>query len=186
MRYYLILILLLVFSTPAQAQMLDHGLPENADQITVQKNQAKLEINGAVCPYCAYGMQKSLRKQKFVDKKQASKGIEVDVDNQMITLYIKDGFDMDLNDVYKAIKKGGYEPRVFHLRVSGQTETDGTQTFLTNAEGKRMFELIGDKVNHLDNQQTHELQLLIDEMELAALKKNPLPKAHIHTIIQGE
>lgn len=183
---YLLLVLLLVFSTPVQANTLDHGLPENADQITVDRNQAKLEINGAVCPFCAYGMQKSLRKQKFVDKNQASKGIEVDVDNQMITLYIKDGHNIDLNDVYKAIKKGGYEPRIFHLRVSGQTETDGAQTFLTNADGKRMFELIGDNVNQLGNQQMHELQLLIDEIELAGLKQNPLPKAHIHTIIQGE
>ena len=50
--------------------------PAFASVVSVSPNQAKLEINGAVCAYCAYGMQKGLSKMDCIDQSQGHKGIE--------------------------------------------------------------------------------------------------------------
>ena len=159
--------------------------PVFAGDIQVPPNQAKLEINGAVCAYCAYGMQKSLSKFEYIDKSQANKGVESDNENQIITLYLKEGQSIDLNDACTAIKKGGYEPRTFHLRVAGSPVKDGDKMFLTDSNNERLFELVGDQASQLKNQ-NYDLQLLIDEVSIGQLKSGQPPMAQVQSIIEGE
>ena len=161
------------------------GFPASAAELSVPLNQAKLEINGAVCAFCAYGVQKSLSKMEAIDRTQGHKGVEADIENQIITIYLVQGKTIDLHAVSKKIRKGGYEPRAFHLRVTGQIVEDNGRRYLLNQDNNRMYELTGSQAENLRPNEVYDLQLLIDESAIKQLKDNNLPVAQVNTIIQG-
>ncbi len=157
-----------------------------ASAVQVAPNQAKLEINGAVCAYCSFGMQKGLSKMGCIDQSQGHKGVESDIENQIITIHLKEGEDVNLQEMSKTIRKSGYEPRVFHMRVKGQSVDEGDRKFIVNDDQEKLYELTGDKAQQLVQNQTYELQLFVNEQSIKALKKNTIPLAEVNTIIEGE
>jgi hypothetical protein len=157
-----------------------------AADVQVAPNQAKLEINGAVCAYCAYGMQKGLSKMGCVDQSQGHKGVESDIENQIITIHLKEGEKVDLKEMTEKIRKSGYEPRAFHMRVKGQSIVEGDRKFITNEGNEKLYELTGDLAKNLASNQGYDLQLLIEETSIKTLKDNQPPLAQVHTILEGE
>ncbi len=154
--------------------------------VSVAPNQAKLEINGAVCAYCAYGMQKALSKMECVDRSQGHKGVESDIENQIITIHLKSGGKLDLQEMSRRIRKGGYEPRVFHVRAKGRAVTEGGRRFLVAANNEKIYELTGDAAGQLKADTTYELQLRVDEEAIKALPQTNLPVAQVNTVIEEE
>lgn len=157
-----------------------------AAEVNVPPNQAKLEINGAVCAYCAYGMQKVLSKMGCVDASQGHNGVESDIENQIVTIYLKEDEVMNLKEMADSIKKSGYEPRRFHLRATGSAIKEGQQRFLINSSHEKLFELSGAMADRLKTQINYDLQLTISEEAIKALKVDHPPLAEVHTIIKGE
>jgi len=90
--------------------------------VMLDANQAKIQINGIVCSFCAFGVQKNLSKLEFLNRSKFKKGVLVDVKNQQITLALAEDKNINLGEIYDSIKKGGYEPEVFYLRVKGDIE----------------------------------------------------------------
>ncbi|MFT5387490.1 MAG: hypothetical protein ACI9E5_000618 [Candidatus Omnitrophota bacterium] len=157
-----------------------------AANVQVEPNQAKLEINGAVCAYCAYGMQKGLSKMGCVDKSQGHNGIESDIENQIITIYLNEGDKIDLKAMADQIQKSGYEPRNFHMRVEGQSIVEGDKKFITDANNVKLYELIGATASKLENKENYDLQLLISEEAIKSLKNDEPPLAEVYAIVEGE
>lgn len=63
----------------------------------------KITVNGMVCAFCAQGLEKSFGKIDVIDK------INVDLDNMMVTLHVKDGQKLDDATIQKAIKENGLD-----------------------------------------------------------------------------
>jgi copper chaperone CopZ len=63
----------------------------------------KITVNGMVCAFCAQGLEKSFGKMDAVDK------INVDLDNMMVTIKVKDGQTLDDAAIQKAIKDNGLD-----------------------------------------------------------------------------
>jgi len=91
------------------------------NDIFVDQDQIKIKINGIVCSFCAFGVYKNLSKLRSLDPTQFKKGVHIDINAQIITLAIDDSQSLNLNEVYKSIKKGGYEPVEFYIPLNGKT-----------------------------------------------------------------
>ncbi|MEM8867227.1 MAG: hypothetical protein AAGC73_03065 [Verrucomicrobiota bacterium] len=67
-------------------------------------------VKGLVCSSCGIGLRIHLKKVPGVDTKQLDKGIDMNVDTQLVTLAIKEGESIDMERVYNAIYSAGYNP----------------------------------------------------------------------------
>lgn len=62
-----------------------------------------ITVNGMVCAFCAQGLEKSFGKIGIIDK------INVNLDNMLVTLHIKDGQVLDDGTIRQAIKENGLD-----------------------------------------------------------------------------
>lgn len=69
-----------------------------------------VDVNGIVCEFCSFGVAKKIRKLPFIDKDRLNDGVDVDIENQKVTIAVKDGADLDEKALFAAIESGGYNP----------------------------------------------------------------------------
>ena len=67
-------------------------------------------VDGLCCATCGIGVKKKIQKLDFV----AKKGVEIDVDNSMAIISLKEANKMDQDAIVTAIRKAGYEPVSFY------------------------------------------------------------------------
>lgn len=65
----------------------------------------KIEVDGLSCPFCAFGLEKKLKKIEGVEK------VDVSVKNAHALLILTNGDQPDENDLRKAVKNAGFTPR---------------------------------------------------------------------------
>jgi copper chaperone CopZ len=140
MKIYQILIIFLTL-TVASSSFAHHS----KDTVQVNPHEVKIQVSGVVCSFCAFGVQKKLSKLKFLDMSRFTKGVHVDIDNQLITIALDSSKQADLKTVYKSIKSGGYEPQVIHLNITGSFDSDTMQ--ITNDDGAVYTITNGDAVS---------------------------------------
>ena len=85
--------------------------------------QLVLDVDGVVCSFCSYGLQKKLKGMSYVDGSFYKDGVHVDIEKQQVTLALKHGVDVDIEAAFAAIRDGGYRP-IAATRYS----PDGTAT----------------------------------------------------------
>lgn len=64
---------------------------------------ARVTINGMVCAFCAVGIKKTFGKLDAVEK------IDVDLDNRLVTVVMKNGQTLDDAIIKKVITDAGYD-----------------------------------------------------------------------------
>lgn len=69
-----------------------------------------VQVNGIVCDFCALGVTKKVSKLKFIDRSKYTKGVDVDVQAQLVTIAVKPEATLDQAALYAAIEAGGYNP----------------------------------------------------------------------------
>lgn len=69
------------------------------------KGTVKIEVDGLSCPFCAYGLEKNLKKLEGVET------IKIDVENAFVLLTIAEGKSIDEATIRKNIKDAGFTPR---------------------------------------------------------------------------
>lgn len=69
------------------------------------KGSIKIEVDGLSCPFCAYGLEKNLKKVKGVGN------IKIDVDNAFVLIDILDGKSIGEKLLRKSITDAGFTPR---------------------------------------------------------------------------
>jgi len=140
----------LVFCVTLLATNVAYADQGNTAEILAEPNQAVVQVNGIVCSFCAYGTEKNLSKLRFLNDAQfGGDGVLVDIQLHRITLALQPDQELDLAQVYNAIKKGGYDPVSFHVNVHGQVQKDGDRYFLTSPDSGQVFEIIGDDAERL-------------------------------------
>lgn len=101
----LALIAALLLSTPAPALAQDYVI----------------NVNGIVCEFCAFGVTKKVAKLPFIDNTRYDKGVLVEVENQMVTIAVKEDATLDKNALFAAIESGGYNPvTIWKLMPDGE------------------------------------------------------------------
>ena len=84
-------------------------------KVTIEQNEIVFKVKGLVCSFCAQGLQKSLSKLDFIDKKKHKKGVYVDIENQYTLVAIKKNVKVELDQAISAITDAGYEVEdIFH------------------------------------------------------------------------
>lgn len=127
--------------------------PEETAPVEVKPNQAVIQVNGIVCSFCAYGTEKNLSKLTFLDKSQfGNDGVLMDIETHRITLALQPDQETDLLEVYRAIKKGGYDPVTFYVNVHGQVRKSGDRYLLTCSNNGQVFDISGSVADQLVGQ----------------------------------
>ena len=84
-------------------------------KVSIKQNEIVFKVKGLVCSFCAQGLQKSLSKLDFIDKKKHKKGVYVDIENQYTLVAIKKNVKVELDQAISAITDAGYEVEdIFH------------------------------------------------------------------------
>ena len=106
--------------------------------------EVSVQVDGLSCPFCAYGLEKKLRKVGNVAS------LEIQVSEGRAVLKPEPGTSLDLAAVEEAVRDGGFTPREPTLTARGHLSalhgtpvlelTDGTVLVL--AEGGRANELL--------------------------------------------
>ena len=68
----------------------------------VSAETIRATVNGMVCGFCATAIEKTFRKQPEV------KGVNVDLDNRLVTVTTKDGQALDNAKITELLKNSGY------------------------------------------------------------------------------
>jgi mercuric ion binding protein len=98
-----------------------------------------IKIKGMACPFCAYGVEKKLKKVEGV------KSIDIDIQKGLATLTAKEGQSIGISQIPQAIKDSGFTPDRITATVSGRIEKDKTGGLILKVRGlKRDFTLTGD------------------------------------------
>ncbi len=97
-------------------------------------------IKGMACPFCAYGVEKKLKRVKGV------KGIDIDIQKGMARLTAEEGQSIEISQVPGAIEDAGFTPDRITATVTGRIErNEKGNLILKSREGQRTFNLTGDR-----------------------------------------
>ena len=74
-----------------------------AEDVTNQK--ATIQVDGLSCPFCAYGLEKNLKKVKGIAS------VDIDMKTGQATVIIKSDMQVDDQALHQAVKKAGFTAR---------------------------------------------------------------------------
>jgi len=74
-----------------------------AEGVTSQK--AMIQVDGLSCPFCAYGLEKNLKKVNGIES------VDIDMKTGKATVIIKSDMQVDDQALRKAVKKAGFTAR---------------------------------------------------------------------------
>lgn len=108
-----------------------------------QISQAQIDsltvvVEGMSCPFCAYGVEKRLKKVDGV------KSVEIDMKDGTATLTAKEGQSINISQVPTAIKKTGFTLGTIKVSAVGKILWDERQGFTLQVGGFEQGFLISD------------------------------------------
>ncbi len=83
-----------------------------------------ISVDGLACPFCAYGVEKKLKRVKGVGS------IDIKMQKGTVTMTAKQGQSIDFAEVPGAIKDAGFSMRWMKLTASGTIMEEGSSLFL--------------------------------------------------------
>ena len=82
--------------------------------------EVSVQVDGLSCPFCAYGLEKKLRKVENVAS------IEIRVDEGRAVVTPESGTSLELDALEQAVRDGGFTPRELSVTAQGRlTELNG-------------------------------------------------------------
>ena len=73
----------------------DNTIDINKKKLEIGKTDVVFKVKGMVCSFCAQGLQKSLSKLSYVNKKNYTKGVKVNLKDQITIISTKEGAKID-------------------------------------------------------------------------------------------
>ncbi len=179
MRFITLFVAVLLAASVGYAQTHSHtdsekSRAEEGVDVVVEPHQAVVQVNGVVCSFCAYGAEKSLAKLDCLDAEQFGNGVLIDINTHRITLAMAPGEQIPLQDIHRRIKKAGYDPVAFYLRVSGSLERSGTKLLLRDADNGQVYSIVGGSAAPSGTGKSVEVQLYVDG-ETVAIARDDEP-----------
>lgn len=78
--------------------------------------QYRMRVDGLACPYCAYGIEKNLKKIDGVEK------IDFDLDNGLVTVNVAEGATLTEKQMTKLFKDSGFTFRSMVMKPLDEAE----------------------------------------------------------------
>lgn len=97
--------------TPAQARQ-----AAASEMLQPGSNDIAIFTKGAICGSCGVGIRILLSKIDGVDKERYSKGVLLDVHNQLTLVAFKPDVSPDMEAVFQAVYDAGYDPAHYYRR----------------------------------------------------------------------
>ena len=79
-----------------------------------EQKTVTVRVDGLACPFCAYGLEKKLKKIEGVEK------LEIKINDGLVTLYYKADAKIDKESITKKVKEAGFTAR--ELQVEGESK----------------------------------------------------------------
>lgn len=111
-----------------------------------QIKKVTIKVDGLACPFCAYGLQKELKRVPGVAD------AKVYVDGGRVDLTVKNGQSVDFDAIEEAVKKGGYTPRDIWLEATGRVEQwNGQPAFVISDSDGKLLLAAGENLSKLSS-----------------------------------
>ncbi|MFQ5708997.1 MAG: heavy-metal-associated domain-containing protein [bacterium] len=95
--------------------------------IQAQVEKVAIRVDGLSCPFCAYGLEKKLKKVEGVEK------VEINVKEGVAALQNKKGKSIAVENLESVVKDAGFTPREITATVVGKLgQSDDTPIFFTD------------------------------------------------------
>ncbi len=137
------------------------------------KPKVTIRVDGLTCPFCAYGLEKRVKKISAVKKSV------INIKKGTMELLPKAGQHIDLDDVREAVKKGGFTPREIQVALAGQLKEWNSSTTLSIVSQDKKKKKTEVKYLLKDNEQLKKLKASMESPDQEvfiigqANKKNP-------------
>ena len=151
----------------------------------LEENQAVVQVNGVVCSFCAYGAEKALSKLDCLDSAEFGNGVLIDIDTHRITLAMRPGEKIPLLDIYRRIKKAGYDPITLYVRSEGTLERSGAKLLLRDARSGQVFSIVGGELAGVADHTTVNVQAHLAASQLPELGEGDVVEVTIDRLISG-
>lgn len=143
---------------------------------SAQVEAAAVKLDGLSCPFCAYGLEKRLKKVEGVEK------VEIKVGQATAELTVKKGKILSIEEVEKAVKDGGFTPRELSLTVTGRlAERDGRMV-LALPESEEILLLEGNEQLQKVREALKDADKLVRLTGKATRKREEGHASHPHTL----
>jgi len=137
-NFFVVAVAMMLFTTPGYAYS-DTAVPvgepaggassnesDHAPGREIQANHLVIDVNGVVCSFCAYGLEKALGKLSSIDASMYGNGVLVEIETQRVSLALLAERAIDFADIFERIKDAGYDPVRFYFNLAGTAaQTDG-------------------------------------------------------------
>lgn len=125
---------------------LGNSIAYSADRALAPKaHQIVAQVDGVVCSFCAYGLEKNLSNIPGIDKSKFGDGVLVNVKDGTVTMVLKAGEKANFDRILKAIQDGGYLLRHLDLLVQGQIRKTNSDIVIIDEESGQTFWLQNSK-----------------------------------------
>ncbi len=95
---------------------------------SAQYQKVTLRVDGLACPFCAYGLEKKLKRMDNLDK------LDIKINEGLVILYFLDGTQIDKELISQKVKEAGFTPREITVEKKSDEqsqETDGKKVTLS-------------------------------------------------------
>ncbi|MBS1258565.1 MAG: hypothetical protein MAG551_01624 [Candidatus Scalindua arabica] len=84
--------------------------------VSGEPSNVQVKLDGLVCTFCAYNLEKKLKRVEAVED------LKILVNAGLAEFKIKEGKSIDVDQIKKAVKDGGYTPREMLVTLNGRVE----------------------------------------------------------------
>jgi len=79
-----------------------------------KETRVTISVDGLSCPFCAYGLEKKLKKVEGVED------LTIDIESGQVNMTFKDRGDYDEGVLRKAVRDSGFTPRKIVVEEQGE------------------------------------------------------------------
>ncbi len=98
--------------------------------------EVRLYVEGLACPFCTFGIEKSLKKVTGVVS------IETTIRTGLVRIQLEPGAQIDPAALNEAVKKSGFTPSRIEVTVTGTLVTSNEHPALKSSETGQTFRLV--------------------------------------------
>ncbi len=128
---------------------------------------ATVVVEGMSCPFCAFGVEKRLKKVEGVGS------IEVNMDTGSASMSASEGESIDFSSLPEAIRKAGFTP--------GPVDITAVGTLSAGNEERSLFKVSGTDQEMLLVNLSEEIKKKIAEFSAAGMRMRVKGTLHFHT-----
>lgn len=110
----------------------------NVSLANAEIGSAEVSVVGMACPFCAYGVEKKLKKVEGVGP------IIINMQEGTATMSAKNGESINVSQVPEAIKDSGFSPGKIVITATGRIMSDETERLVFKVEGSKEDFLLED------------------------------------------